>query len=43
VGSKAHNAPFDRLLIAQAKVENLSLLTHDELIPDYGEKCIIPV
>ena len=43
VGSRAHNDPFDRLLIAQAKVENLSLLMHDELIPDYGEKCIIPV
>ena len=41
--SKEHNDPFDRLLIAQAKVENLSFLTHDELIPDYGERCIIPV
>ena len=40
---KAHNDPFDRLLIAQAKVENLSFLTHDELIPDYNEKCILPV
>ena len=28
---------------AQAKVENLSFLTHDELIPGYEEKCIIPV
>ena len=41
--SKDHNDPFDRLLIAQAKVENLSFLTHDKLIPDYTEKCIIPV
>lgn len=40
---KPHNDPFDQLLIAQAKVENLSFLTHDELIPDYNEKCIIPV
>ena len=40
---KAHNDPFDRLLLAQAKVENFSFLTHDELIPDYREKCIIPV
>ena len=40
---KEHNDPFDRLLLAQAKVENLSFLTHDELIPDYDEKCIIPV
>ena len=40
---KEHHDPFDRLLLAQAKVENLSFLTHDELIPAYGEKCIIPV
>ena len=40
---KEHNDPFDKLLIAQAKVENLSFLTHDELIPDYEEKCIISV
>ncbi len=40
---KEHNDPFDRLLLAQAKVENLSFLTHDELIPGYDEKCIIPV
>lgn len=41
--AKEHNDPFDRLLIAQAKVENLSFLTHDERIPEYNEKCIIPV
>ena len=40
---KEHNDPFDRLLLAQAKVENLSFLTHDELIPGYDEKCIVPV
>ena len=40
---KEHNDPFDRLLLAQAKVENFSFLTHDELIPDYQEKCIISV
>ena len=40
---KEHNDPFDRLLLAQAKVENLSFLTHDELIPGYEEKCIITV
>ena len=40
---KAHNDPFDRLLLAQAKVENLSFLTHDELITGYEEKCVIPV
>ena len=40
---KAHNDPFDRLLIAQAKAENLAFLTHDALITDYGEKCVVPV
>ena len=40
---REHNDPFDRLLLAQAKVENLSFLTHDELIPGYEEKCVIPV
>jgi len=40
---KEHHDPFDRLLLSQAKVENLSFLTHDELIPAYGERCIIPV
>ncbi len=40
---KEHNDPFDRLLLAQAKVENLSFLTHDELISGYDEKCIISV
>ena len=39
----AHNDPFDRLLVAQAKSENLSFITHDSLIPYYEEKCIIPV
>ena len=40
-GTKEHNDPFDRLLLAQAKAENFYFLTHDELIPGYGEKCII--
>ena len=40
---KEHNDPFDRLLLAQSKVENLSFLTHNELIPGYGEKCVIHV
>lgn len=43
VSCKEHNDPFDRLLLAQAKAENFSFLTHDTLIPKYQEKCIIPV
>ena len=42
-GIREHNDPFDRLLLAQAKVENLSFLTHDELIPGYAEKNIVSV
>ena len=42
-GEKEHNDPFDRLLLSQAIAERLYFLTHDELIPGYGEKCIISV
>ena len=38
-----HNDPFDRMLIAQAKADNMSFLTHDTLLPYYGEKCIVSV
>lgn len=38
-----HNDPFDRLLLAQAKYENLKLFTHDSLLPYYGEDCIMYV
>ena len=38
-----HHDPFDRMLIAQAKAENMSFLTHDSLLPYYNEKCIISV
>ncbi len=31
-----HRDPFDRLLIAQAKVENLVLLSYDTIFDDYG-------
>lgn len=41
--AREHNDPFDRLLLAQAKVENLSFLTHDALIPGYGEGCVVEV
>ena len=32
-----HNDPFDRIMVAQAKSENLMFLTHDSLIPYYNE------
>lgn len=39
----AHNDPFDKILIAQAKTEDLIFLTHDSLIPYYQETCILHV
>lgn len=38
-----HNDPFDRLILAQAKLECLTLFTHDERIREYNERCIMPV
>lgn len=40
---KVHRDPFDRLLLAQAKAENYSFLTHDEKLSLYHEKCVIKV
>ena len=31
-----HNDPFDRLLVAQAKMERLTLVTRDQTIQKYG-------
>ena len=38
-----HRDPFDRLLLAQAKVEKYSFMTHDHMIPMFDEKGIIKV
>ncbi len=38
-----HKDPFDKLLLAQAKAENMFFITHDEKIPYYNEACIISV
>ena len=39
----SHHDPFDRILIAQAKHENYSLLSHDVKLKDYNEDCLILV
>jgi PIN domain nuclease of toxin-antitoxin system len=36
-----HRDPFDQLLIAQALVEDLTIVTHDRAIPAYGASTII--
>ena len=33
---KQHNDPFDRLLVAQAQVESMTLLTNDDVLTEYG-------
>lgn len=40
---QAHNDPFDRILIAQAKADGLNLVTCDSKIPFYYESCVITV
>jgi len=33
---RIHGDPFDHLLLAQAKVEGLTLVTHDDILARYG-------
>ena len=42
-GAAAHKDPFDRMLVAQAKTENLTLVTHDGRLADYGENFVLVV
>lgn len=39
-GASNHKDPFDRMLIAQAKTENMILATHDRRLTDYSEPCV---
>ena len=36
-----HSDPFDRMLIAQAKIESLTLMTHDTRLRDYGAPVLV--
>ena len=38
-----HNDPFDRILIAQAKTEEMIFITHDSLLTGYNEKFIMKI
>lgn len=38
-----HKDPFDKLLLCQAKSEGFIFITHDHLIKDYNESCIMVV
>lgn len=35
-----HRDPFDRMLVAQAQVEDLTLITHDQALFDYDVRII---
>jgi PIN domain nuclease of toxin-antitoxin system len=35
-----HGDPFDLLLLAQAQVENATLMTADRMMPSYGVRCM---
>lgn len=36
-----HRDPFDRMLVAQAKLEDLTLVTHDEMLAPYGGRLLL--
>lgn len=38
-----HKDPFDKILICQASVEKMLFVTHDSLLTDYHESCIMSV
>ena len=42
-GTEEHHDPFDRMLIAQAKTENMTFISHDRLLRGYGESCVLTV
>jgi PIN domain nuclease of toxin-antitoxin system len=35
-----HKDPFDRMLVAQALMENISLISTDQILSDYGAKIL---
>lgn len=35
-----HKDPFDRMLVAQALTENISLISTDQILSDYGAKIL---
>ena len=42
-GAPAHNDLFDRIMICQAKAEDMVLITHDARIAEYDEPCVLYV
>ena len=42
-GRPPHHDPLDRIMLCQAKVDGLVLLTRDSLLPNYLEGCVLRV
>ena len=42
-GDGDHKDPFDRVLLAQAMIEGMSFMTHDDKIPKFRQQCVIEV
>ena len=42
-GHPPHSDPFDRIMLCQAKVDGLVLVTRDSLLPNYLEGCVLRV
>ena len=42
-GASRHKDPFGRIMVCQASVENMLLLTHDSRIGEYTDPCIFTV
>ncbi len=40
---QVHNDPFDRIMIAQAKADEMKFVTHDSKLRFYNESCVITV
>jgi PIN domain nuclease of toxin-antitoxin system len=38
---RLHNDPFDRMLVVQAMIEDLTLMTHDKQLPAYAVSCMM--
>jgi PIN domain nuclease of toxin-antitoxin system len=36
-----HKDPFDRILVAQARVESLTMLTSDTILGEYGKPVVL--
>lgn len=42
-GAASHKDPFDRIMVCQASVEGMLLLTHDGRIAEYTDPCVFAV